>query len=166
MVYQYPIQPTSSFKLSSFVKYLYFTPELLIAEMGRAPHLNLPTTPCLLSQIYGRRVWFMAITQSEPVIPARCWIAPDIPHAICSFGLTVFLSAHLIKVRYQPASTAALEAPTAPPMVRPAPLAFRSSQHFLAPPATTTSASSASPLSLQLFLMTEYGRCGRKRISS
>ncbi len=52
----------------------------------------------------------------EVCIPARCWIAPEIPEAMYSCGETDLPVCPTCEVcGYQPASTAAREAPTAAP---------------------------------------------------
>src|SRR5207253_2138295 len=78
-------------------------------------------------------------------IPTLCWIAPEIPQAMYSFGDTVFpVCPTCVAYGYQPASTTARVAATAPPS---ATASSSTSANFSGdprprPPATITSASS------------------------
>ena len=87
----------------------------------------------------------MATITPELCMPTLCWIAPEMPQAMYSFGETVFpVCPTCVAYGYQPASTTARVAPTAPPS------AFASSSTRVKfsgpprprPPATITSASS------------------------
>src|SRR6201992_452174 len=83
----------------------------------------------------------------EVCIPARCWIAPEIPMARYSCGETVLAGCPTwLEGGYQPASTAARDAPTAPPS-RSASfsiIAKCSGPPSPRPPETTTAASVSS----------------------
>ena len=59
---------------------------------------------------------FIATIYFEEDIPARCWIAPEIPQAIYREGETVLpVCPTCSRCGLHPASTTALEAPTAAP---------------------------------------------------
>ena len=105
-----------------------------------------PTTPrSENSKIGAFGSLLIATITFEPCMPTLCWIAPEIPSATYSFGDTVLpVCPTCAEYGYQPASTTARVAATAPPS------AFASSSasaNFSGsprprPPATITSASS------------------------
>src|SRR5512132_4344047 len=105
-----------------------------------------PTTPrSENSKIGACGSLLIATITPDACIPTLCWIAPEIPQAMYSFGDTVLpVWPTCVEYGYQPASTTARVAPTAPPR------AFASSStsgKFSGPPsprppATITSASS------------------------
>src|SRR5215203_1475982 len=105
-----------------------------------------PTTPrSLNSKIGAFASLLIATITPAPCMPTLCWIAPEIPQATYSFGDTVFpVWPTWVAYGYQPASTTARVAATAPPS------AFASSsarenasgEPRPRPPATITSASS------------------------
>ena len=81
----------------------------------------------------------------EPCMPTLCWIAPEMPSATYSFGETVLpVCPTCAEYGYQPASTTARVAPTAPPSACASPSASEkaSGSPRPRPPATITSASS------------------------
>ena len=89
----------------------------------------------------------------EEDIPARCWIAPETPHAMYNEGETTFpVWPTWCECSIHPASTTALEAPTAAPrsLASSWMRAKFSGPLIPRPPVTMTSASatSSSPLSL------------------
>src|SRR5205814_7372583 len=87
----------------------------------------------------------IATITPEPCMPTLCWIAPEIPTATYSFGDTVLpVCPTWVEYGYQPASTTARVAATAPPS---ADASSSTSAKFSGPPsprppATMTSASS------------------------
>ncbi len=85
----------------------------------------------------------IATIVSAPTIPTLCWIAPEMPQAMYSFGATVLpVWPTWAAYGYQPASTTARVAATSPPRA----FARRSQSAKLSgppsprPPATSTSA--------------------------
>ena len=111
-----------------------------------------PTTPrSENSKIGAFGSLLIATITFELCIPTLCWIAPEMPQAMYSFGDTVFpVWPTCVAYGYQPASTTARVAPTAPPN------AFASSSTSVKfsgppsprPPATITGASSIDGPSL------------------
>src|SRR5512138_1985088 len=85
----------------------------------------------------------------EPFIPARCWIAPEIPAATYSSGATTFpVWPTCQSFGTQPASTAARLAPTAAPSSSASASTGLKSPFVPRPAATTTRASVSSGRSL------------------
>src|SRR5207237_4152001 len=111
-----------------------------------------PTTPRSENSKMGAfGSLLIATITPELCMPTLCWIAPEIPHAMYSFGETVFpVWPTWVEYGYQPASTTARVAPTAPPSA----LASSSTRVKFSgppsprPPATITSASSIDGPSL------------------
>src|SRR3954447_8581494 len=105
-----------------------------------------PTTPrSENSKIGAFESLLIATITPADCIPTLCWIAPEMPQAMYSFGATLFpVCPTCVAYGYHPASTTARVAPTAPPS------AFASSSTSVKfsgpprprPPATITSASS------------------------
>src|SRR6185436_12707212 len=108
--------------------------------------LRSPTTPRSENSKIGAFGSLLIATMfSELCMPTLCWIAPEIPAARYSFGATVLPVWPICAAYgYQPASTTARVAATAPPSASASdsqsskPSAFPSPR----PPATRTSASS------------------------
>src|SRR5439155_2559639 len=105
-----------------------------------------PTTPrSENSKIGACGSLLMETITFELCIPTLCWIAPEIPTATYSFGATLLpVWPTCAAYGYQPASTTARVAPTAPPS---ACASASTSANFSGspsprPPATITSASS------------------------
>src|SRR6185312_10772665 len=105
-----------------------------------------PTTPrSEYSKIGAFGSLLIATITFEPCMPTLCWIAPEMPSATYSFGETVFpVCPTCAEYGYQPASTTARVAATAPPSAR---ASSSASANFSGsprprPPATITSASS------------------------
>src|SRR3954467_6441931 len=105
-----------------------------------------PTTPrSEYSKIGAFGSLLIATITPELCIPTLCWIAPEIPHAMYSFGETVLpVCPTCVAYGYHPASTTARVAPTAPPSAFPhsSTSAKFSGPPSPRPPATMTSASS------------------------
>src|SRR3954468_5506716 len=134
-----------------------------------------PTTPrSLNSKIGAFASLLIATIVLELCMPTLCWMAPEMPRATYSFGETVLPVWPICALYgYQPASTTARVAPTAPPS------AFASSSASVKfsgaprprPPATTMSASSiegpvdSSSSCPTTFACCEYG-CRSTVISS
>ena len=76
-----------------------------------------PTTPMSQkSKIGAFGSLLIATIVPEPCMPTLCWIAPEIPQAMYSFGETDLpVWPTCVEYGYQPASTTARVAPTAPP---------------------------------------------------
>ena len=86
----------------------------------------------------------MATMVPDPLIPATCWTAPEIPQAIYNLGVTVEpVCPTCLDWGIQPESTAALEQPTVPPKRPASSLSISKFSGFFMPrpPDTTTSAS-------------------------
>src|SRR5215203_27565 len=105
-----------------------------------------PTTPrSLNSKIGAFASLLIATITPAPCMPTLCWIAPEIPQATYSFGDTVRpVWPTCVAYGYQPASTTARVAPTAPPraLARSSTSEKASGEPRPRPPATTMSASS------------------------
>src|SRR6476620_290225 len=76
-----------------------------------------PTTPKSTSSKIGASLSLLTATIVLDVcMPARCWMAPEMPHATYSCGDTCLpVWPTWLVCGYQPASTAARDAPTAAP---------------------------------------------------
>ena len=76
-----------------------------------------PTTPMSQkSKIGAFGSLLIATIVPEPCMPTLCWIAPEMPQAMYSFGETDLpVWPTCVEYGYQPASTTARVAPTAPP---------------------------------------------------
>ncbi len=105
-----------------------------------------PTTPrSLNSKIGAFPSLLIATITFELCMPTLCWIAPEMPSATYSFGETVLPVWPICAAYgYQPASTTARVAPTAPPSARASSSASvnLSGEPRPLPPATMMSASS------------------------
>src|SRR5690606_11687943 len=124
-------------------------PRLRLSSIACGATLNRsPTTPqSAISKIGASGSLLTATMTREVCIPARCWIAPEIPSAMYSCGETVL---PVWPTWYwwgqKPASVAARDAPTAPPSRS---ASSSTSAKFSAlptprPPETTTDASVSS----------------------
>src|SRR5215212_6407138 len=121
--------------------------------------LRSPTTPRSENSKIGAFGSLLIATMfSEFCIPTLCWIAPEMPAARYSFGATVLPVCPICAAYgYQPASTTARVAATAPPSA-PASSSSASKPSLLPsprPPATSASASS---------MLTSAPRCSPRRI--
>src|SRR5438094_10623479 len=98
-----------------------------------------------------------------PFIPARCWIAPEIPAAMYSLGATTLPVCPTCRsLGCQPASTTAREAPTAALSASASASIGLKSPLVPRPPETTTEASVSSGRALHLVELDELRlRCGR-----
>src|SRR3954454_13765617 len=76
-----------------------------------------PMTPkSASSKIGASGSLLMATMVFDVCMPARCWMAPEMPHATYNVGETVLpVWPTWYECGYQPASVAALDAPTAAP---------------------------------------------------
>ncbi len=88
---------------------------------------------------------FTATMTFEPFMPARCWMAPEMPTATYSSGATTLpVCPTCQSFGTQPASTAARLAPTAAPRSSASPSISLKSPLVPRPPETTTRASVSS----------------------
>src|SRR5699024_6648834 len=105
-----------------------------------------PTTPkSTSSKIGASSSLLIATIVLEVCMPARCWIAPEMPAATYSCGETCLpVWPTCEECGYQPASTAAREAPTAAPRVSAKVSTGPKSPPVPRPPETTIGASVSS----------------------
>src|SRR5687767_7141263 len=108
--------------------------------------LRSPTTPKSTSSKIGASSSLLTATIVFDVcMPARCWMAPEMPLATYSCGETVLPVCPIWEeCGYQPESTAARDAPTAAPSESPNASASGKSRPVPPPPDTTTEASVTS----------------------
>src|SRR6478672_11542442 len=105
-----------------------------------------PTTPKSTSSKIGASSSLLTATIVLDVcMPARCWMAPEMPQATYSCGLTCLpVCPTWLVCGYQPASTAAREAPTAAPRESANSSTLEKSPPVPRPPETTIAASVSS----------------------
>src|SRR5262245_49113655 len=122
-----------------------------------------PTTPrSANSKIGAFGSLLMATIVPEPCMPTLCWIAPEIPHAMYSFGETVLpVCPTCAAYGYHPESTTARVAATAPPSTSASSSQYEKPSGLPSPrpPATITSASSIDgPLAFSVRCSTSLAR--------